>query len=233
MALFAIGDLHLSFQTDKSMDQFGGAWLHHEEKVVRNFQAEIGPEDTLVLVGDHSWGRKMNECREDFEFIERLPGRKILTRGNHDMFWDSGSTHKLKTAFSGRLDFLQGAYFCTYQDYALVGTKGYTYEGHDAPDHAAMLIDRELMRLKQSFEAASKAGYSKFIMFLHYPPTSILEEESGFTWMAEQYHTEQVIYAHCHGEERFNDSIQGEFHGIRYSLVSGDYLDWHPKKILD
>ena len=233
MALFAIGDLHLSFQTDKSMDVFGGVWLNHEEKTIRNFNAEIKPEDTLVLVGDHSWGRDLAECDKDLEFIERLPGRKILTRGNHDMFWESGKTHKLNNLFRGRLEFLQGQYYCTYNDYALVGTKGYTFEGKDSPAHCAMLIDREMDRLQQSFEAAKKDGYTKFIVFLHYPPTSIMEEESGFTRMIESYHAEQVVYAHCHGEDRFNDSIRGMYHGVMYSLVSGDCLNWHPKRILD
>ena len=233
MALFAIGDLHLSFQTDKSMDTFGGVWVNHEQKVIENFNAEVKPEDTLVLVGDHSWGRNLAECQTDLEFIEALPGRKILTRGNHDMFWESGKTHKLNTMFKGKLEFLQGQYFCTYNDVALVGTKGYTYEGSDTPDHAAMLVDREMDRLQQSFEAARKAGYTRYIVFLHYPPTSILEEESGFTALCEHYPAEQVVYAHCHGEERFHDSIEGNFHGIEYSLVSGDSLNWHPKKILD
>lgn len=102
-----------------------------------------------------------------------------------------------------------------------------------AEEHAKKLVQRELKRLRESFEAARKDGYQKFIMFLHYPPTSVLEKESGFTKMAEEYGAEQVIYAHCHGEARFHDSIEGSLHGIRYSLVSGDYLKWMPKKVLD
>ena len=88
-------------------------------------------------------------------------------------------------------------------------------------------------RLRKSFDLARKDGYRKFIMFLHYPPTSILEQRSCFTDMAEEYGAEQVIYAHCHGESRFHDSIMGEFRGVRYSLVSGDYLQWNPMKVLD
>ena len=94
-------------------------------------------------------------------------------------------------------------------------------------------MERELQRLRLSFEAARADGCRRFIMFLHYPPTNILEERSGFTDMAEEYGAEQVIYAHCHGEARFHDSLLGEKNGVTYRLVSGDYLRWQPLKILD
>ena len=89
MSLYALGDLHLSFQSDKSMDIFGSVWKRHEKKIEKYVNRIVKPDDTLVLTGDHSWGRKLPECREDLAFIERLPGRKILLRGNHDMFWES------------------------------------------------------------------------------------------------------------------------------------------------
>ena len=94
-------------------------------------------------------------------------------------------------------------------------------------------VYRELERLRASLEAAWADGFRKFILFLHYPPTSILEDDSGFTAMAEEYGAEQVVYAHSHGESRFHDSIQGEKNGVRYSLVSGDYRKWQPLKLLD
>ena len=89
MALYALGDLHLSFQSDKSMDKFGKVWKNHEHKIEKYVGKIVKPEDTLVLTGDHSWGKRLSECREDLAFIEKLPGRKILLRGNHDMFWDA------------------------------------------------------------------------------------------------------------------------------------------------
>ena len=98
--------------------------------------------------------------------------------------------------------------------------------------HARKLTEREAERLRISFESAKKDGYSKFILFLHYPSTSILERNSVFTAMAEEYHAEQVIYAHCHGEQRFHDSLEGRHHGIMYRLVSGDYLRWMPERIV-
>ncbi len=246
MALYAMGDFHLAFQADKSMDRFGRVWHAHERKIETNCRKMIGPEDTLVITGDHSWGRKLDECREDLAFIEGLPGRKILLRGNHDMFWDAKKTERLNEEFAGRLLFLQNNYY-SYEDYALVGTKGYTFEGpfyidqrngrilgwdDGEKEHADKLIRREIERLEQSFEAAARDGYRKFIMFLHYPPTSILERESAFTDMAKSYGASHVVYSHCHGEARFHDSLQGSVEGIQYHLVSGDYLNFKPVRIL-
>lgn len=256
MALYAIGDLHLHYQSIlKAPGQlYDRVWKNHEVKFRKNCGKVVTAEDTLVLVGDHSWGKNLSECELDLQYIRELPGRKILTRGNHDMFWDAKKTAHLNELFQPELTFLQDSYE-TYQDYALVGTKGFTFEGpfyidrrgrivgwdEKEEEHAKKLVERELQRLRKSFELAKADGYQKFIMFLHYPPTNILEEiaagpasrRSGFTDMAEEYGAEQVIYAHCHGESRFHDSIHGEHRGRVYHLVSGDYLRWKPLKILE
>lgn len=232
MALYAIGDLHLSFGVDKPMGIFGGVWKNHEKKIRKYWNKRISAEDTVVVTGDHSWGRNLEQCREDFAFIMALPGRKILLRGNHDMFWDVKKTARLNEQFCGRLEFLQNNFY-VYQDYALVGTKGCCYEGKDSYEHFEKIRDRELERLRISFEAALDAGYRQFVMFLHYPPTSIGEQESCFTRLAGEYGACKVIYSHCHGKERFDDSFKGYVDGIEYKLVSGDYLKFKPEKILD
>lgn len=248
MSLYAIGDLHLHYQSVlKAPNQLHDrVWRKHEEKLLKNCRKMITEEDTLVLVGDHSWGKNLSECEMDLQYIMDLPGRKILTRGNHDMFWDVKKTGQLNALYQPKLTFLQDRYE-TYRDYALVGTKGFTFEGpfyldrrgrivgwdEKAEEHARKLVERELLRLRKSFELAKADGYRKFIMFLHYPPTNILEEKSGFTDMAQEYGAQQVIYAHCHGESRFHDSIMGNYQGIEYSLVSGDYRKWQPMKVLD
>ena len=231
MALYAIGDLHLSFGTDKPMDVFGSEWKNHVRRIEKNWHKRISEEDTVVVTGDHSWGKNLEECKPDLEFIESLPGRKILLRGNHDMFWDAKKTKKLNELYQGRLYFLQNNYY-VYEDYALVGTKGYCYEGKDTPEHYEKIMVREMQRLKESFESARADGYEKFLMFLHYPPTSIGEMESGFTKIAEFYGAEQVIYSHCHGKARYQDSFLGRGNGIEYRLVSSDYLKFRPERIL-
>ena len=248
MSLYAIGDLHLHYQSElKAPGQLRNrVWKKHEEKFRKNCRKLLKEEDTLVLVGDHSWGRNLDECQLDLQYICDLPGRKILTRGNHDMFWDAKKTRQLNELYEPKIHFLQDSYE-TYRDYALVGTKGFTFEGpyyidrwnrivgwdEEAEAHARKLVTRELQRLRTSFELARTDGYNKFIMFLHYPPTNIMERYSAFTEMAEEYGAEQVIYAHSHGEARFHDSIHGEYHGVNYQLVSGDYLRWMPRKILE
>ncbi|MBQ8161623.1 MAG: metallophosphoesterase [Clostridia bacterium] len=251
MSLYALGDLHLHFQAElKSPAQMQGVWRNHEEKFRRHCETLIGKDDTLLLLGDHSWGRTIGECELDFRYIQALPGHKILLRGNHDMFWDVKKTDALSRRFEGRLQFLQNNYQVYHAkdgDVALVGTKGYTFEGpfylnrsgritgwdEDAEAHAQKLVAREAERLEISFQKAIADGYRRFIMLLHYPPTNILERESIFTRMAEKYCAEQVIYAHCHGETRFHDSLEGTFHGIEYHLASGDYLKWKPLKVMD
>lgn len=248
MSLYAIGDLHLHYQSVlKAPGQLKNrVWKNHEEKLRKNWLKKITDEDTLVLVGDHSWGKKLSECELDLQYIWELPGRKILLRGNHDMFWDVKKTRQLNEMFRPRLTFLQDSYM-PYKEYAIVGTKGYTFEGpfylnrrgqivgwdEKEEEHAVKLVDRELKRLQTSFELAKADGYSKFIMFLHYPPTNVLEKRSPFTDMAEHYGAEQVIYAHCHGDSRFYDSIHGKYRGREYRLVSGDFLRWDPLRILD
>lgn len=231
MALFAIGDFHLSFAVNKPMDVFGSEWKNHASKIEKYWHKRVSEDDTVVITGDHSWGRNLNECEQDLNFIANLPGRKILLRGNHDMFWDAKKTEKLNELYSGRLHFLQNNFY-VYEEYALVGTKGYCYEGKDSYEHFEKIRDREAERLRVSFEAAKEAGYQKFIMFLHYPPTSIGETESCFTQIAEEYGASKVIYSHCHGRDRFDDSFKGYVNGIEYKLVSGDYLKFKPEKIL-
>ena len=249
MSLYAIGDLHLHFGSELKVGHpqlKDRAWKNHEEKFRKNCGKLLNADDTLVLLGDHSWGKNLDACEPDLQYIIDLPGRKILLRGNHEMFWDAKKTTSLGERYAGKLEFLQNNYYA-YRDYALVGTKGFTFEGpfyidrrghvvgwdEKNEEHAKKIVGQELERLRISFEAARADGYRKFIMFLHYPPTSILEGESGFTRMAEEYHAEQVVYAHSHGESRFYDSVLGEKNDIEYKLVSGDFLQWKPVKILD
>ena len=245
MSLYAIGDFHLSFTVNKPMDVFDKRWKNHVVKIEKYWKRKVTENDTVVITGDHSWGRDLAECQADLDFIMALPGRKILLRGNHDMFWDAKKTERLNEEYKDKLFFLQNN-FAVYQDYALVGTKGFTFEGpfylnrrgqiigwdEEREEQAKKLVAREMKRLRESFRLAKKEGYQKFIMFLHYPPTNILEKNSPFTEIAEEYKVSAVVYSHCHGESRFGDSIRGNFHGIEYMLVSGDYLNFRPAQVL-
>lgn len=132
MSLYAIGDLHLGFQSGKSMEVFGDEWKDHAAKIKRNWCNIINENDTVVVTGDHSWGRKLDDSMKDLEFIAALPGRKILLRGNHDRFWNkTGKTDSLNELFAGKLLFLQDNFY-EYEDvlngrkYALIGSKGFS-----------------------------------------------------------------------------------------------------------
>lgn len=294
MALYALGDLHLSFGVpDKSMDRFGKAWVGHEKKIRENWLATVKEDDTIVLTGDFSWGKNDADLAPDFDFLFSLPGRKIMLRGNHDMFWDAKKTARLNERFGPKAFFLQDN-FAEYGEVALVGTKGICFENLGSFEHFRSLEEREAERLKKSFDAAKAAGMKRFIVFLHYPPTSSIwpptpelckalgmsrqeerqiraQEEkilarnrgvpkggmpvfdiramtpamirktehvveylhSPFTDLAEENGAEQVIYSHSHGKSRFGDSLHGNVRGIHYQLVSGDYLDFQPYKVLD
>ena len=180
MSLYAIGDLHLSFSVDKPMDVFGRVWKNHEKKIWKYWNKRVTDRDTVVVTGDHSWGRNLEQSRKDLEFIAELPGRKILLRGNHDMFWDAKKTQRLNEAFRGRLEFLQNNWFA-YEDYALVGTKGYCYEGLDTYEHFEKIRDRELERLRISFEAARMSVGKKRTFPLPLDRRSSARQETGST----------------------------------------------------
>lgn len=232
MALYAMGDLHLPSTRGFDMDAFGSIWHDHVRKIRKNWLRRVGPDDTIVLTGDHSWGRNLDQALPDLEWIAALPGTKILLRGNHDMFWESGRTQALNDTFAGRLFFLQNNFY-TYGPVALVGTKGYCWEGLDSPDHADKLQQREAERLARSFDAAEQAGYRRFIVFLHYPPTGIGQMTSPLIDLCRARGAEQVIYSHAHGEYNYHTSYEGTIDGINYELVSSDYLRFKPLKILD
>ena len=245
MALYAIGDLHLSidqirpatrfrrrhYQLYRPMEEFDPVWKNHADRIEKHWNRMIRPEDTVVITGDHSWGESLEKCRKDLDFIKALPGRKILLRGNHDLFWEVNQTGCLNERFKNQLFFLQNNFYA-YQDIALVGTKGYCFEKKESWPEFSTIRDQELALLRISFEAAAAAGFSRFIMFLHYPPTSIGERESCFTRLAREYGAKEVVYSHYHGKRRYYDSLHGEVDGINYSLVSADFLKFKPARII-
>ena len=165
MSLYAIGDLHLGFQSDKSMEVFGEEWTNHSDKIKRNWMDTVKENDTVVVTGDHSWGKKLEDSMKDLEFIAALPGRKILLRGNHDRFWNkTNKTEKLNELFADKLFFLQDNFY-EYTDekggkkYALIGSKGFSTDNYCflAADKIEKRFDNECKRMTKSYEAAKKA----------------------------------------------------------------------------
>ncbi|MBU5454967.1 metallophosphoesterase [Caproiciproducens sp. MSJ-32] len=228
MALYAISDLHLAFTTDKPMDIFGKKWFKHDEKIKNNWLKKVKEEDTVLIAGDVSWSMNSKESKEDLDWIDVLPGRKIVSKGNHDYWW-TGIT-KLNNMYE-KTKFLQNNFY-TYEDYAICGSRGWILNSSDKfTQKDQKILNRELIRLRLSLDAAVKSGYEKIIVMIHYPPVNEKKEASVFTDLFKEYKVEKVIYGHIHGPALSN-VLDGEFDGIEYIMTACDYLDFNPRKIL-
>jgi len=229
MALFAIGDTHLSLSTNKPMDVFGGGWTGYVDKLLHGFE-EVGTEDTVVLCGDLSWGMSLEEARADFDFLNRLPGKKkLLLKGNHDYWWNTAS--KMNRFFKEHeFDTFQLLHNnCGfYGDIALCGTRGWFYE-LDEGDHTSKVFNRELIRLEASLKAA---GEKEKYCFLHYPPLYQGYRCQEIIDLLERYGVSRCFYGHLHGGSH-RLALSGKHGEVEYHLVSADYLGFRPFKISD
>lgn len=229
MALYAIADLHLASSGDKPMDIFGDKWKDHHEKIRENWLEKIGEEDTILVAGDISWSMNIEDGKKDLEFIHKLPGRKILVRGNHDYWWTS--INKLNSMFDN-MDFIQNNFFI-YDNYAICGSRGWILKNNQKFDsHDKKIYDRELIRLRLSLDSAVNAGYSKLIVMIHYPPIVPNQLDNEFTQLFEEYGVEKVIYGHLHSWGLAN-VFEGNHNGVEYILTSCDYIYFNPIKIMD
>lgn len=167
MALYAIGDLHLCLGAAKPMDVFGGNWVGYMEKLEQGIAA-IGPEDTTVLLGDLSWALDLAGAEADFAWIDRIPGRKIILKGNHDYWWSTASKfYKFCQEKGFTQQFILNNNHYEYNGIALCGTRGWFFEEERSGDHDEKVFKRELIRLEASLKSA---GDMPKMVFLHYPP---------------------------------------------------------------
>lgn len=229
MALYVIGDLHLSLSGDKPMDVFGEKWENHVERTREAF-SRLSDEDVTVLAGDSSWGMTLEGALADFRFIDALPGRKILLKGNHDYWW--GTASKMKRFFDGHglttLDVLHNNCFF-YGDYALCGTRGWFYEEDAEGTHTGKMLAREALRLEASFRAAEGRP---ILCFLHYPPVYQGYRCPELLALIDRYPVERCYYGHLHGAAQ-KRAFEGKRSFTEYALVSADHLGFAPKKICD
>jgi uncharacterized protein len=228
MALYAISDLHLAMDGSKPMDIFGENWIGHDQKIRENWENIINNEDSVLIAGDISWSVKMKEGMKDLDWINTLPGKKFIVRGNHDYWWEKIT--KLNKLYAN-IKFIQNNFF-TYEDYAICGSRGWSCPGgENFTIHDDKIYKRELLRLELSIDAAVKAGYKKYIVMLHFPPTNEKFEDSGFTEIFKKYGVEKVIYGHIHGPSLKN-AFTGNRDGAEFILTSCDYIDFAPIKIM-
>lgn len=211
------------------MDIFGPSWVNHHEKVRKNWEEKVGEEDLVIIPGDVSWGLRADEAMADLRWIHRLPGRKVITKGNHDLWWTSVT--RLNRLYDD-MTFLQNHCYMTAEGVAVCGTRGWICPGTEGFDeHDEKIYNRELLRLEFSLKEAEKAGAKMIIAALHYPPTNDKLQGSGFTRMLEDFNVRMCVYGHLHGKDAFKNGIKGVFNGIEYRLVSLDYVEGEPQLI--
>ncbi len=231
MRIFAMSDLHLSEASGKPMDVFGPRWKNHTEKMKKNWDEMLNSEDVMIISGDVSWGLKLEEAVPDFQWIHERPGLKLITKGNHDLWWSSLT--KMNSLFEDIL-FIQGG-SVVVGDTAVCGTRGWGLKQEDRQDwteHDDKIYRREQIRMKMALDAAESTGASRIILSLHYPPTDHHGSNTAFTELIEQYPVTCVLYGHLHGEDAYQHAFNGWKNGIQYRLMSSDFLSYKPERIL-
>lgn len=226
--LYTIGDLHLSLGCDKPMDIFSG-WTNYLERLQKNWNSKITDDDTVVLLGDHSWALKLEDSRNDLEFIDKkLNGKKILIKGNHDLWW---STTKKITDFVSdngfsTISFLFNNAYLT-EGISICGTRGWIRENGEPADKK--VLNREAGRLEASLQAGVNLG-GELVAFIHYPPIYGTEENAQIIELLHKYNVKRCYYAHLHGNS-VKGALNGERMGVYYKLVSADGVGFDPVKI--
>ena len=228
MALYTIGDLHLSLSAKKPMDVFGGAWVGYMDKL-REGLSVLTEEDTLVLCGDLSWALGLENAREDIAWINEIPGRKIILKGNHDYRWSTAAKfYKFcqRHGFENQLILNNNCY--EYGDWAICGTRGWFFEEERSGQHDEKVFKRELLRLEASLQSAGELPKT---VFLHYPPKYKGYECPQILQLLEKYDVRSCYYGHLHGASH-GLAVEGLWNGVEFRLVSADRLNFQPYRVL-
>ena len=228
MALYTIGDLHLSLSAKKPMDVFGGAWVGYMDKLKEGLSV-LTDEDTLVLCGDLSWALGLENAREDFAWINEIPGRKIILKGNHDYWWSTVAKFNKFCAEHGfeNMHLLNNNCF-EYGDWAICGTRGWFFEEERSGQHDEKVFKRELCRLEASLKAA---GDRNKMVFLHYPPRYKGYECREILDLFEQYGVRRCYYGHLHGGSH-RLAMEGLWDSVEFHLVAADYIGFKPQTVI-
>ena len=228
MALYAIGDLHLCLGAPKPMDIFGGAWVGYMEKL-KNGVSHITDDDTTVLLGDLSWALDLDSAQADFAWINEIPGKKIILKGNHDYWWSTVAKFQKFCDVNGFHDLhLLNNNCYDYEDYAICGTRGWFFEEERSGTHDEKVFRRELLRLEASLKAA---GEKQKLVFLHYPPKYKGYECPEILQLLQQYQVRRCFYGHLHGGSH-KLAMEGLWDGVDYRLVAADYIGFQPIRVI-
>ena len=235
MAIYTIGDLHLSFHENKPMDIFGENWKGHEEKIKQDWINKVKETDLVVIPGDFSWSTYLKDTYEDFKYLNSLPGKKLLLKGNHDYWWTTLKSMRnfLKENSFENIDFIfNNAY--EFENYIIAGTRGWS----QTEEENEKFLNRETQRLEMSLKQAKEIQEKKLqeeniekeiIVFMHYPPITNTQvekkEETSFIKIMKKYNIKKCYYGHLHGTA-IKEAVEQEYQEINFKLVSADKLDF-------
>jgi len=230
--VFTISDLHLSFSRPKPMDIFGDHWINHPRKIANRWKEKVQDTDVVLIGGDISWAMKLADAILDLEFIDELPGQKVIIRGNHD-FWYPKSAQKRKSLPSSITALYRSS--CVINEIAYIGCKGLSFDEDDVKD--VVVYEKNLKRQVGNLDAsmkhliASGKNYSSIVAMVHYPPAGLGQIISPITELLEGYGVSKCIYGHLHTEEDFKNAISGDIGSVSYFLTSADYLSFEPLQL--
>ena len=234
MKIYAISDLHLSLMVEKPMDIFGGNWENYTDKIKANWEKIVKNDDLVLIAGDISWAMKMEETKKDLQFIENLPGKKIIIKGNHEYWWHSIS--KVRAILPESIFALQNDCI-RFGDMLITGTRGWDVPDGNIENNMSAddikIYEREVIRLRLALEDMKKQRKEgdKVICMMHYPPFTARVEDTLFTALFEEYKVDAVVYGHIHQNPGKYKKIT-EKNGIKYYLTSADLIGMVPVEII-
>lgn len=235
MSIYAIGDLHLSYSTNKPMDIFGEEWKNYEERLKENWINKIKQDDLVILPGDFSWAMKLEDTKKDFEYLNSLPGNKILSKGNHDYWWKTIKSMQefIEKCNFKNIEFLNNNAYI-YENNIIIGARGWAFT---ESENSQKMHNRETLRLENSIQYAlnllngKNIENYKTICVMHYPPITkqMLEKniQSEYINIMKKYNIQTCIYGHLHGKSH-SEAVEGIIEGVNLQLVSSDYLKFDP-----
>lgn len=238
MAVWAISDFHLSLSEPyvvgvppveyKPMHIFGGDWQNHTERLYQAFKEQVAPDDTVFVPGDISWAINTADGAADFDFLGRLSGHLIISKGNHDYWWETKS--KSQAAMPDNVTLIQNEAYAV-EGMLVAATRGwYTPGSSDFNTEAEKIYRRELIRLELALKSAAAMGEGERVVMLHFPPVNDKRDYNEMIELMQRYGVKRCFYGHLHGVKS-DFALMGEHWGIEFALVSSDYLGHRPLRI--
>lgn len=234
LAIYAIGDTHFDSTNTKPMGVFGSNWMDHDKKIIDSWKSTVDEDDIVLMPGDISWALKLRNAVDDLSIIDKLPGKKVMIKGNHDYWWDTKS--KMSKLGFESIEFICNDSFVE-DGLAVCGTRGWLAKDSDEfKQKDIKIFNRELNRLElslQSLESNSTEGekIDKKIVMVHYPPFNTDGTTNEFVEIMKKYDVDMCLYGHLHSEGH-KYVLEGQYEGIDFICVSSDYIDFKLRKIL-